>query len=269
LSKLWSAFQAHYRPTAAYQVSVVLIEASQPARSPLPVLSRGPVVPSLFNPTVQRESGVVVQPDAMPPFPEIETVELPNAQIVAHLGDTVVFAGHHLDGSNHRLLLSLPRLHLDLVVTPASTITASTVSFALPNLPTDFPAGTYLVAVEVVRPGESSPRVSNQVTLTIAPQMTTLTSPPQIFTRDADGTATVAIGCTPDVRPTQRASVIVGSLEVLADPHPSVATVLTFTILNAPVGTHFVRLRVDGADSQLVDRSATPAVFFDHRIQIV
>ena len=29
MSKLWSAIQAHYRPTAAYQASVVLIEATQ------------------------------------------------------------------------------------------------------------------------------------------------------------------------------------------------------------------------------------------------
>ena len=33
LSKLWSAFQTHYRTAAAYRVSVVLIEsAAQPAR---------------------------------------------------------------------------------------------------------------------------------------------------------------------------------------------------------------------------------------------
>src|SRR5262245_21427962 len=42
LSKLWSALQAHYRPTAAYQVSVVLIEATRSTRTPLPVLTRGP-----------------------------------------------------------------------------------------------------------------------------------------------------------------------------------------------------------------------------------
>ena len=39
MSKLWSALQSHYRPSAAYQVSVVLIEGRRPARSPLPVLS--------------------------------------------------------------------------------------------------------------------------------------------------------------------------------------------------------------------------------------
>src|SRR5262249_17931929 len=38
LSRLWSAMQAHYRPSAGYQVSVVLMEAVEPTVSPLPVL---------------------------------------------------------------------------------------------------------------------------------------------------------------------------------------------------------------------------------------
>ena len=50
MSKLWSAIQSHYRPSAAYLVSVVLIEATQAARSPLPVLSRGEV-----DPVTQRD----------------------------------------------------------------------------------------------------------------------------------------------------------------------------------------------------------------------
>src|SRR5690606_8349061 len=41
LSKLWTAMQARYRPSMAYQVSVVLIESDQSARAPLPVLRRG------------------------------------------------------------------------------------------------------------------------------------------------------------------------------------------------------------------------------------
>ena len=37
ISKLWSAFQSHYRPTVAYQVSVVLIESAYSTKSALPV----------------------------------------------------------------------------------------------------------------------------------------------------------------------------------------------------------------------------------------
>jgi hypothetical protein len=37
ISKLWSAIQSHYRPTAAFQASVVLIESRRSARGALPV----------------------------------------------------------------------------------------------------------------------------------------------------------------------------------------------------------------------------------------
>jgi hypothetical protein len=268
MSKLWSAIQAHYRPTAAYQVSVVLIEATQPARAPLPVLTRGPREASLIDPTVDRERGVVVRPDLPPAFPEIEDITLPNAQIVAHLGNTITLPGHHLDGNNHTLLLSLPRLNIEQAITPASSVNTGSLSFVLPNQPANFPAGSYLLAVQLVRPGEPAPRVSNQLLLKIAPQISSLTSPPQVFTRDADGTASVTLTCTPQVRPTQRASLLLGSREVIADDHPTTTANLSFTVLDAPVGVHWARLRVDGVDSQLVDRSVTPPEFFDHRIEI-
>jgi hypothetical protein len=54
VSKLWSAIQAHYRPTAAYLVTVVLIESKKPGRSPLPVLGRG-LYPLPFNqPVIEK-----------------------------------------------------------------------------------------------------------------------------------------------------------------------------------------------------------------------
>ena len=268
MSKLWSAFQAHYRPTAAYTVAVVLIEASQPSRSPLPVLSRGPRVPSSIDPATMVESGVKVMPDLMPPFPEIEGVTLPNSQIHAHLGNTILLKGHHFDGSNHRVLLTLPRLRLERDISAGITITPTTAMFTLPNQPGNFPAGTYLMSLEVVRPGETVPRTSNQATLTIAPQITNLTNPPTVFNRNAEETAMVIVGCTPEVKSTQFATLVLGSLEVIADPHPADVSSLTFTIPHAPVGVHRARLRVDGVDSQIVNRAVSPPVFFDHRIEI-
>jgi hypothetical protein len=40
IAKLWMAFNTHYRPTTSYQVSVVLIQETQPFKSNLPVHSR-------------------------------------------------------------------------------------------------------------------------------------------------------------------------------------------------------------------------------------
>jgi Pvc16 N-terminal domain len=64
MSRLWSAMQAHYRPTAGYLVSVVLIEARKPARTPLPVLSRAEV-----DLATERDRGVVVEPGPCLPSP--------------------------------------------------------------------------------------------------------------------------------------------------------------------------------------------------------
>jgi hypothetical protein len=70
------------------------------------------------------------------------------------------------------------------------------------------------------------------------------------------------------VRPHQRASLVVGAREVMAEPHPANTANLTFQILEAPVGSHLLRLRVDGIESLLTDRSASPPVFFNRRITI-
>ena len=54
MSRMWTAFQARYRPTAAYQASVVLIRARRPSRLSSPVReSRLHVVP-LSQPAIDR-----------------------------------------------------------------------------------------------------------------------------------------------------------------------------------------------------------------------
>jgi len=54
LSKLWTALQAHYRPTAAYQVSVVLIETKKSTKSALPVRTRKVYVLPFEQPFIER-----------------------------------------------------------------------------------------------------------------------------------------------------------------------------------------------------------------------
>ena len=54
ISKLWSAFQAKYRPTAAYQASVVLIESRRSAKSALPVRGRKVYVIPFQQPVIEQ-----------------------------------------------------------------------------------------------------------------------------------------------------------------------------------------------------------------------
>jgi hypothetical protein len=56
ISRLWSAFGAEYRPSAAYRVSVVLIEARTSTKTALPVLERGVYIRQLRSPLIERLS---------------------------------------------------------------------------------------------------------------------------------------------------------------------------------------------------------------------
>lgn len=255
LSKLWTAVQSHYRPTAAFQVSVVLIESPKPVRSALPVLTRGKV-----DPVTNRERGVEVQSDLSAIYAEILALTPPNRQIAAVPGDVLTISGHRLaDGTNHRLLLSQPRLGTRFDATPLSTITPSTITATLPDVPATLAAGFWLAAVQYEVAGELLPRVTNQVPLALAPRITSAL--PMAVALAADGSATISITCAPELQPGQRVALLLGDREVPAPAITSNTANVTFTLASAPVGLFWVRLRVDGIDSLLVDRGQNPPVF--------
>ncbi|HVK56632.1 MAG TPA: DUF4255 domain-containing protein [Burkholderiales bacterium] len=271
MSQLWSALQAHYRPTAAYHASVVLIESSRPARSPLPVLSRGKV-----DPATQRERGVDVQASLVPAVPMIESVEPPGKQIVAQLDNIIALKGHHLSGADRVVLLFNDRFKVEQEVPALPGDTEALIEFKLPNSPAIFPVGIYLLAAKMKPPTEPDPRTTNQLSLVIAPEITT-PLPVINLPRNADGSATIKIDCRPNVRTEQRASLLLGNQEFNASDFPSPSTAaLTFELAKSMVDPivgkkQLVRLRVDGIESPIIDRSGTPdkpPTFFNHFITI-
>ena len=54
ISKLWMAFNTHYRPTTSYQVSVVLVQEKLPFKSNLPVQSRNVKALPLAAPIIEN-----------------------------------------------------------------------------------------------------------------------------------------------------------------------------------------------------------------------
>jgi Pvc16 N-terminal domain len=264
LSKLWGALQAQYRPTAAYQVTVVLIEANKAVRPPLPVLTRGPV-----DPVTQRERGIVVQAGMVPPFPEIESIKLPKARISALLGDTIELIGHDLDGSLHTLLLSSPRLAIEATIQAEPNPTASAAKFVLPlpaSSPVKLRAGSYVATLQLVHGGDSKPRLTNQLSLSIAPQITNL---PLTAVLDVDKKLVLKPTCAPELHRDQRVSLILGGIEALAEPFETeTSSQPTFTFHAIPAGSYLARLRVDGIDSPLIDRAASPPRFIEPQPRI-
>lgn len=251
ISKLWTAFGAKYRPSACYTVSVALIESKQPARSPLPVLTRG-----------VDDRGVRVQASMDPPFPTLTNVIPPQAQTAARLNELVTLEGVHLDGEagdTVTVLLKHPRLSAPLQVAPQAGATAARLQFQVPNDAANVPAGLYAVSVGFLKAGALY-RTSSELGLALAPNKTTLA--PANPVRNGDGDVTLTATCAPQVWRGQRAALLLGAREVSAEPFAGDKTAsLTFIFRDIPAGDYFVRLRVDGVESILIDRTVTPPVF--------
>jgi hypothetical protein len=253
ISKLWTAFQTNFRTSAGYQVSVVLIESERAAKTPLPVLTRG-----------KDDSGVGSQADVDSPFPALLGLGIPNGQSSARLGDVVTLQGLHLDAGTPEVRLSNPHLDVPGPVTLGPS-TAAKIEVTLTNDPTAWVAGLYTAAV-IVTSGDDV-RSTNELPLTVAPRITSAL--PLDVLRQGDHSAEITITCSPQVRPGQRAALLIGDREVMAEAHAAVTDTLKFVVKNAPVGTHFLRLRIDGVDSLLVQSPAGKPVFDpDQRVKI-
>jgi Pvc16 N-terminal domain len=271
MSRLWSAMQAKYRPTAVYHVSVVLIEADKARRAPLPVLKRG-----------EQDRGPSAQANMLPSFPTIDELTLPKHQIQALLGDTVTLDGHDFAGETGdptdvtvtlRLVTARRQQPTDIAV-PAGNRSDRQVTFDVPDTPAALPAGLYALAVVVTPNGKpDEARSSNEVPLLIAPRITSNLAMPIARTGvDANtqlGTATINLTCHPEVLPEQRLSLVLGAKEVPPQLHPVQTNTLVFVARGMAAGEYRVRLRVDGAESLLIDRSDPNDVKFDETQKLV
>jgi hypothetical protein len=84
VSKLWMAIQSHYRPTAVYQASVVLIESKTSTRSALPVAN--------------DKRGIYVVPFRFPAIYDVISVLGDRAPIA--VGSTIAIRGRDLVGES-------------------------------------------------------------------------------------------------------------------------------------------------------------------------
>ncbi len=263
ISKIWSALQSQYRTTAAYHVSVVLIEADQPARSALPVLTRG-------QPVAGGDEGVFIHLGLQPPVPTVESIQLPaEDQPYIRLGEALSLRGHHLAGTNPQVRFRLLRgndvweldaaagandSRMDVVMPPDPP--AAPVPANSPLNPDNWRVGCYQVTALVTQGGQV--RETNFLPLILAPRVR-----PPINVGGVP--ASIQITCTPPIRPTQSVVLIVGNRELRPAPFNAPAKNLSFPLPTAPnalaSGTHPVRLRVDGIDSLVVNYTTQPPQF--------
>ena len=270
ISRLWTAFQSHYRTTTAYEVAVVLLERKRRKLTPLPVLTRGAPVPG-----TGRDEGVAVRPSVLPPVPTLLRIGPPGDQPAARMGDLLQLIGHHLGTEQVQVrFVELPGDQV-LTLTPVETSDEGlTVQLPLPPPPAPPPppsplneaswrVGLYRVGV-MVGPAGGPLRGTNDLGVLLAPRISA------ISTASAGGTQTFSLTCTPPVRRSQSAALIVGTRELVLDPPLAVdqATQLNFTATGFAPGTYPVRLRVGGHDSLLIDRAQRPPVFVDQVVVV-
>lgn len=259
MSKLWTIFQTNYRISTAYEVSVVLIDSNRSSRTPLPVLTRGP-----------EDRGVDALGSLVSPYPTLTELVLPTTtQPGLQPGEQLIIRGHHLNCDSMVVRFSHPRLETPLETPPLAGVSTTGTTDINVTLPddladrTNFLSGFYTVSIIVTRNSEPTNKVrtTNELSFSVVPQILTINP---TTSASAGGDFTLTLTCNPQVLPEQRASLLFGGSEVLADAHPSKTGTLTFRI--APVdasskGEYFVRLRVDGVDSLVVDYTHTPPVF--------
>lgn len=255
MSELWTGFATNYRPSAAYEVSAVLIDSTKTPRTPLPVLQPGPAAVTGGDATLTA---------ALPP----------ERASVATLGATVRVLGSNLAAVTGFELLH-PRWPKPAKLQPVAVSDQECDV----RLPTTAPAadapllsGFYQISAVTERPG--LPRVvSNTVPIGLGPKITK-TSP---MANVSAGEVTVTVECRPPTADKQVVHMLLGS--AIATPTQIVTpagqefSTVTAKFAQVVKGTYTVRLRVDRVDSDPVRYTSTPGAppvpQFDPAVQVV
>jgi Pvc16 N-terminal domain len=250
LSKIWSALQSQYRPTAVYKASVVLIESRKSIRPTLPVRARNLAVVPFAQPVIDRLQSQAADGDPI----------VADQAILA--GFNLVIDGQRLRGETTRVLID------EEEIIPADDHLGQT-RIIVPLPPTLRPG---LHSVQVAHPVDfgtgfpSEPHrgvESNVVAFVLAPRITT--AAPIAAPRNTTLTLTIS----PPVGRAQRAALLAGGGTVSIPARPAAGPATTPT-LDFPIpadfvtGTQLLRVQIDGAESPLgVDGSgqfASPTV---------
>jgi len=248
MSKLWSSFMANYRPSVAYQVSVVLIESSKQTRSPLPVLTIG-----------QDDVGVTCQTGLIPPYPQLRQIMIGGGQMSIKLGDAMVIKGYNLISGPVKLLFYNSHLDHPRVIEAQSGRTE--ISIAMPKDPdvpdpanpapsTLWPAGFYTLSATF----ESGTKTvtTNDLPVVLSPVLSNI---------DASDKSALKASVTPRIRADQKASLFLGDYEIPSPPRSSDTYEPIFNAVNVPAGRYMARIRVDGVYDQFMNLASEPPTF--------
>ena len=265
ISRLWTAFQAKYRSTAAYQCSVVLIQSNASTKKAPPVQRRSVTVNTFVEPVI---SSVLGLSNTSPPA-EAAAPILP--------GYSLVLLGSQLKGEQGTVVM----IDDEPVYPPSSAVSPTRI---VVELPSDLLAGTKTVQVVQQLPLGSPPTDHNGVasepmTFVLLPviqqiQVTTGTS-----TITGQPVNLITLTVDPPVAATQEALLLLNQVPQPGSPPQSplaysFAAEPPYSLLSPPAsppppsatvsvpysgvvpGKYLLRLQVDGAQSLLTTDSS-------------
>jgi hypothetical protein len=247
LSRLWSVFGEKYRPSIAFQATVVLLRGTDPVASPGPPVQRARLaVTTSISPTI----------DAVEP-----------AMVTAGAGVTIDLVGSGLLTRD-----AVARFSSGESALPAAVSTTTRVRVALPA---GLRAGVNTVRVQQPSRFESDTRSgveSNVAPFTLRPVFTAAGggAPDIAISARIDSgqqtSATITVRLAPPVGRRQSVSLLLGETGVAAGAAPRSYAIaapsrdgdasdetdtIAFAVNNVRRARYYVRLRVDGAETEL------------------
>jgi Pvc16 N-terminal domain len=267
VSRMWSAFQAKYRPTAVYQTSVVLIEGRRSTKSALPVRARTLRVIPFKQPLVREVRSRASAAD--PALP-----------------DQPILAGHQLVLVGQQLRGEVTLANVGGIETTLADADVRDTQVAVP-IPAALRAGVQ--GVQVIHrtllgepPTPHRGLESNAAAFVLRPHVDTVTVSNLQGAGSGPRSANLHLTVTPAIGDTQRVVLLLNEFIPPASPPQAAAVTaesysfvvpsripvsppagppgesqnLTVAISRVKVGSYLVRLQVDGAESPLVANAA-------------
>ncbi|MEH2306524.1 DUF4255 domain-containing protein [Nostoc sp.] len=229
-SKLWSALQTHYRPSATYLASMVLIESSKPENS----------------------EGFYIMPLSQPTIEQVMTPAKTDQMIVA--GTTLVIRGKRLRGEITRIRLS----NTETLIVPHD-VKETQISLLVPSDLSASIQGIQVVHLTMGNAGQTDYVFeSNVATFVIHPTITAFVAQVE-NSGDNLRTAEITVKFQPKVGKAQRVVLLLNEVSVnspvaysfLVAPRTEDTDAIVIPVKNVKPGTYIVRVQVDGAESPL------------------
>lgn len=258
ISKLWAAFQAKYRPTAAYTASVVLIESDLTTKPSMPVGS-----PTLVSFPFKS---IVID--------ELRSRETPGS---AEQSSLKVPAGHQIIIKGKNLYAKIAKVSLNgTELSGLDSVEEDKIIFTVPS---NLRAGIQSVQVshyDTLDGGGKTIKTSesNIEPFVLCPSISNITASNIQGSGNAPRSAEIQIDFSPGVESNQKVVLLLNEYnpgasadelhaytfnapsQLVASPPGSATGSITFTVKNVFAATYIVRVRVDGSESLLGNRDA-------------